>query len=83
VKAKKLSENMENLLVKCIPGVIDDDCEPTEIWIGGQDVSAAQILHGLMALLNVIAPPVLWFEIFEHGAPSTVIEHYESTYWGV
>ena len=73
---------MENLLIKCIPG-IDEDCEPGIKWVGGQNVSAAQIFHGIIALANVIAPPILWFFVFAHGTPSTILSKYKDDYWGL
>ena len=56
---------MENLLIKCIPG-LDGDCEPENeiVHIGGENASVAQVLHGIIAILNVVVPPVLWFKVF-------------------
>ena len=74
---------MENLLVKCIPGIDGIDCEPEPEIIGGAVITLAPVLHGLLSLINTIGPLLLWFRYFIHTTPNTSLETYESTYWGL
>ena len=73
---------MENLLVKCIPGVIDCIEEVSTIP-GGRRTTAAPILHGIIAIVNTVVPPILWFFKYEYTAPSTVFDNYTNYYWAL
>ena len=73
---------MENLLVRCIPGVIDCVEEVSSIP-GGRKMTAAPILQGIIALVNTVVPPILWFSKFKYNTPSTEFDNYKNTYWAL